>query len=189
MTVWVKDEIVQALEQVRVRVTAAVEGASVGIFERTIGASWSASGYLKHLILSVKPTARAFQLPENKLGEMFGVADHPSRSYDEVVAMYSARLAEGVRAEDMPPVLPVSYRMPEGVTDEKAHLIEAWNTGCLRLIEALTSISETALDTYQLPHPAAGLLTLREMLFFTIHHNTMHAGDIERSLASAVGAN
>jgi uncharacterized damage-inducible protein DinB len=34
---------------------------------------------------------------------------------------------------------------------------------------------EDQLDEAQLPHPIIGKITVREMLFFTIHHNLRHA--------------
>jgi hypothetical protein len=110
---------------------------------------------------------------------MFGQPDHPSMSYAELVAMYNAKLAEGFRAEDSPPVTPAVYRFPEGTVSEKEHLVQAWNDGNNRLLEALKIWSEEDLDTHQLLHPAVGMLTIREMLFFTLHHNTLHWHDIE----------
>jgi len=77
-------------------------------------------------------------------------------------------------------VTPITFRIPEGVTDVKAYLVELWQTTHANLVTALADWSEDALDRYQLPHPALNVISIREMLFFTLHHNTVHWGDIRR---------
>ncbi len=55
------------------------------------------------------------------------------------------------------------------------------------LISACEQWDETALDQYQVPHPVIGNLTVREMLFFTIHHNLRHAS--QEGIKSALSDN
>jgi hypothetical protein len=44
-----------------------------------------------------------------------------------------------------------------------------------RLIGAVKrNWGESELDSYILPHPILGKLTIREMLFFTLYHDTLH---------------
>jgi len=43
--------------------------------------------------------------------------------------------------------------------------------------------SETDLDTHQFQHAALGMITVREVLFFTIFHNTLHWNDIRAASA------
>src|SRR5262245_11610566 len=91
--------------------------------------AWSAGDYLKHLILSVKPMARVFEFPPEKLGERFGLADRPSLTYAGLAEKYNAGLAMGIRAENYDKVVPMNYNLPPEVTDqttEKAYLIETW---------------------------------------------------------------
>lgn len=175
-----KADLVAQLAQVQQQISSSVAQMTPEQFNAGTAEEWSAAGYLKHLILSVKPLAKALQLPPERLREMFGTPDHPSRSYAEFTALYNQRLADGVRAEDMDRVVPTFYRFPEGVTDEKAYLLETWDESNRRLLDAVAQWDEGALDSYQLPHPALGMVTLREMLFFTVHHNMMHSRDIER---------
>ena len=186
MAIWTKNEITAALRAVQARVADVVAAADYAAFMDDSAGGWSASGYLAHLVLSVKPTAKVYHLPPDKIAAMFGVATQPERTYDEIAALYDSRLAGGMRAEMSPPVLPTSYRFPEGVTDVQAHLLQAWNDGNDRLIAGMAALSDADLDRLVIPHPMGELLTLREMLFFTIHHNTMHAGDIERVLGVRV---
>jgi uncharacterized damage-inducible protein DinB len=186
MAIWTKDEIAAALRIVQTRVSNVIAAADYAAYMDDSAGGWSASGYLAHLVLSVKPTAKVYHLPPDKIAAMFGVAAQPERTYDEIVALYDSRLAGGLRAEMSPPVLPTSYRFPEGVTDVQAHLLQAWNDGNNRLIAGIEAMSDADLDRLVIPHPMGEVLTLREMLFFTIHHNTMHAGDIERVLRASV---
>jgi hypothetical protein len=181
-----KIELIEQLQQVQRGVTETVQAMSAQQFETSTGEAWAASGYLKHLILSVKPFAKALNLPVAQLQRMFGQADGPSRTYHEVVAVYKARLDEGIRAEDFDRVTPTFYRMPEGIEDEQAYLVETWNESNERLMNVLQHWDEDALDRYQLPHPAIGTITIREMLFFTLYHNTMHWRDIEEAGRNAV---
>lgn len=168
------------LDLVRQAVNDAVEGMTAAQFNHSAAPEWSAAGYLKHLILSVKPLAKALSLPQEKLREMFGAAERPSRSYAEIAAAYSERLAQGVRAEDYSKVTPDSYRFPDDVTDEKRHLIDAWDEANTRLLRAVEGWDDAALDGIQMPHPAIGMVTAREMLYFTLHHNSLHWNDIQR---------
>jgi len=48
----------------------------------------------------------------------------------------------------------------------------------------LENWTETELDTYQLPHLLFGMMTMREMLFFTLYHNWHHLEDAKRLVES-----
>lgn len=141
---------------------------------------WSAANYLKHLILVVKPFAKGLTMPREVLVRMFGTSAAPSRSYDEVVEQYRAVLATGLGAQNVPGVMPTGYRMPEGVTDERAYLVETWQDAVQRVFTALDSWTEDELDHYQMLHPAIRKATIREMLYFNIYHNEIHRDDIAR---------
>lgn len=145
--------------------------------------AWSAGDYLKHLILSVKPMARVFELPPDKVGGRFGMADRPSVTYAELGQKYDAGLAAGIRAEMYDKVVPANYNLPPEVTDqttEKTYLIETWQAANERLVAALATWSEDDLDRYMIPHPALSDTTAREILFFTVHHARLHGADIDR---------
>lgn len=177
---YAKTDIAARLRAMQTAVNDTVSAMTPEQFERITGEEWSAADYLKHLILSVKPVARLVSMPLEKLRDMFGTPDRESMPYEDFVELYHRRLDEGMRAEKVPSVTPVEYRLPPDMTDLKATLLTAWNEGNDRLIAALETLDEEALDTYQLPHPAVGLITLREMLYFTAYHNKMHGDDIRR---------
>lgn len=173
-----KPEIVIRLREVQRSLTDTVRAMSDEQFETGTSQAWSPSDYLKHLLLSVKPFAKAIGFPPDALKRRFGVIDRPSLPYPEIVGRYQARLAQGARAEDYETILPSSFRVPEGTTNLRLTLIELWDEAHERLFTGLEHWSEADLDTVQILHPAIGNISVREMLFFTIAHNNLHANDI-----------
>lgn len=183
---YTKAELIEQLTLTQQQVHADIAAMTDSQFNAGSDQSWSAAGYLKHLILSVKPVAKALNLPLERLHSMFGQAETTPRPYAAVVAAYEARLAEGIRAEDFERVTPGFYRFPEGVTDEKAYLTQTWAESNSRLLATLEQWDELTLDSHQMPHPAIGMITVREMLFFTLFHNRLHAQDIRQAGLAAV---
>jgi hypothetical protein len=98
---------------------------------------------------------------------MFGNANRPSKTYDELVEKYNSKLLIGGRASG--PFVPKTISF-----EQKELLLEKYYKHKEKLISKITKISEEDLDKYILPHPLLGKITLREMLFFTIHHNVHH---------------
>ncbi|MFN8529304.1 MAG: DinB family protein [Anaerolineae bacterium] len=181
-----KSQLIDQLRQIQQDISATVQAMPLDHFNREgADGTWSASGYLKHLILSVKPLAKGLKLGSEGVMRLSGTPDHPSRTYPDLVAVYQAGIAAGVRAELSPSVVPVNYRLPEGIeagsAAEQTYLIETWNEANDRLIAALEGWEDAQFDTHQLPHPAIGLLTVREILYFTVHHNTLHGNDIRQT--------
>lgn len=189
--IYSKAEITEHLTRVQHAIASTIAQASPEALNAGTSEAWSAADYLKHLIISVKPLAKAMSMPPENLAKLFGESGRASRSYDEIVAAYQARIDAGMRAEDAGnAVLPSAYRYPEGVLtgdmqSETAHLAQAWQDANTRLLAAMQQCDDAMLDSSQLPHPAIGLVTLREMLFFTVHHNSLHARDMEQAIVQA----
>lgn len=53
---------------------------------------------------------------------------------------------------------------------------------------ALEGWSERDLDRIRMPHPILGMLTTREMLFFTLYHNRHHVEAARRRLPRFSGS-
>lgn len=136
------------------------------------GEVWSASDNVDHVIKAIKPLVKALKLPHLALHTMFGKPQHPSRSYEEICKIYSDEIAKGAKASGrfLPDDTPVENkeRTKEEQLQKASKIIE-------ELITACEKWEEKSLDQCQLPHPIIGNLTVREMLFFTIHHNLRHA--------------
>lgn len=136
-------------------------------FEVSLNGKWSAGQNLDHLILAIKPLQIAYALPKFVLAVLFGKANRPSRTYDKLVIKYNAKLTAGGKASRafIPPV--VGF-------EKKDILINKYAGQKQKLVAKIERQSEADLDKYILPHPLLGKITLREMLYFTIHHNEHH---------------
>lgn len=136
-------------------------------FEATPNGKWSAGQNLDHLIRAIKPLQLAYGLPKFALLILFGKTNRPSRTYDELVTKYNAKLAAGGRASG--PFIPHVINF-----EKKEELIRKYKEQKQKLIAKVEKQKEKDLDAYILPHPLLGKVTLREMLYFTIHHNEHH---------------
>ena len=136
-------------------------------FEVSPNGKWSAGQNLDHLIRAIKPLQLPYGLPKFALRILFGKTNRPSKTYDELVARYKAKLAAGGRASG--PFIPpfISFA-------KKDELIKKYAEQKQKLILKIEKQNEKDLDVYILPHPLLGKVTLREMLYFTIHHNEHH---------------
>lgn len=167
MQVYNKEEIVVALNDKVDTFNCYIASLNKEQFEAAPEGKWSAGQNLDHLIKSIKPLQLAYRLPKFVLKMIFGKANRTSKTYDELVTKYKTKLAAGGRASGpfIPP--PVSF-------EQKDILIKKYERHKQKLIQKICKHSEEDLDKYILPHPLLGKLTLREMLFFTVHHNEHH---------------
>ena len=140
------------------------------------GQKWTSGQQLEHIIMSVSPLVKAFRLPNFVLSMLFGKANRPTRSYEELVAKYHSKLEAGGVAPTRfsPALIGVEQKVSEKNKLEK--LVE-------KLCRQLNELSESDLDKYILPHPLLGKVTLREMFYFTIYHVQHHLGIAKRNLA------
>ena len=141
---------------------------------------WNALQQIDHLVKSLVPLNRALGLPFFVLRWKFGVANRPSRSYDALVDRYHIKLQAGGRASAAfvpPPVIDVS---------EKGKLLEQLDKQTQKLIHRTSKYKEFVFDKYILPHPLLGMVTLREMIYFTTYHASHHGKSIEHGLVSLV---
>ena len=136
-------------------------------FELTPNGKWSAGQNLDHLIRAIKPLQLAYGLPKFALLILFGKTNRPSRTYEELITKYKTKLAAGGKASGpfIPPI--ISF-------EKKDALIKKYAEQKQKLIAKIEKQSEKELDVYILPHPLLGKVTLREMVYFTIHHNEHH---------------
>jgi hypothetical protein len=127
---------------------------------------WSPMHHLQHLILSSKKIPSVLNMSKLKL-VLMGIAVTGSRSFETLKAYYLKALDEGEQAGP-------EYE-PEIEGDwTKEELLGNWRMIQHKFEKRIDKWSEKDLDTYLLPHPVLGKLTLREMLFFTIFHTQHH---------------
>lgn len=138
-------------------------------------AKWSALQQLEHIGRSVRPVRLAFHIPKAVMRGIWGGANRPSRSYEALVAKYQSKLDQGGRAPR--PFVPRGGRLAD-----RARWVRRTRRQVRGLSRAVGRWSEQDLDACILPHPLLGKVTLREMLYFTIHHVQHHQRLVERNL-------
>jgi len=133
---------------------------------------WSPALHAQHLVQSVTPVARALAQPD-RLPARTNPA--PSRTLPEIREAYLAALAAGAKAFGRyTPVL------ADGATRE--NVTEALRASLLALRDALSAWPEEHLDRHDLPHPVLGLMSAREIVLFTLLHDTHHENGVRRLL-------
>ena len=103
----------------------------------------------------------------------FGSSNRPSKTYDQLVEKYRSKLAAGGKASG--PYIPKAISF-----DRKDALLRKYEREKETFIRKVKKQNEIDLDKYILPHPLLGKVTLREMLFFTIHHNEHHLETLQQ---------
>lgn len=142
------------------------------------GIKWTPGQQVDHLYRSLEPLNKGLKAPEFALKAMFGKADHPSVSYEELVARYQSELAAGGTA-------PAPFRPETIAFERKRGLLADLRDQVERLTKSIEKFDEEKLDKLVLPHPLLGKLTIREMLYFTIYHGEHHRLHTEANLALA----
>lgn len=128
---------------------------------------WTAGQQLDHIYRSTKPLARILLLPKFIIKWLFGVANRPSKSYEDLVKKYHSKLAEGGRASGQFVPNTISIIENKQLQNKIQFVLD-------QLIKSIQKFSELELDQLILPHPLLGKITLREMLYFTIYHVEHH---------------
>ena len=136
---------------------------------------WNAGQHLDHIIKSVAVLKLALSLPKFFLKRKFGVANRASRTQEDLIQRYLEKLktAKPTPHRFQPKIIKFSKK-------EKA--IKKLQKKLDNLCKRSWRFSENELDTYILPHPLLGKLTLREMLYFTKYHVEHHKELLYNSL-------
>ena len=138
---------------------------------------WSPAENVIHLQQLTKVLTLAFYLPRFTLSTLFGKPKHQSTDYLTIKTRYQAAIAKGFSAPAYS--IPAKPQGPISLQAQQA-LVAQWQKLNQQLIETLFHWDEAALDQYQLPHPALGKLTVREMLFFMHAHTAHHLNDLAK---------
>ena len=128
---------------------------------------WSVAEVMQHLYLSTRPVARLLAGPREVL-DQWGRADRPPRPYHEIESAYRTVLATGAKAPA------VMSPRAEDMQVSRGELVERFSGIYQSLVEAAKGWSVDELDEYLIPHPVLGMLTVREMLYFTEVHTEHH---------------
>ena len=162
-----KKEIINSLTVQHKLFTNRILGLTESEFLFTKTDKWSAGQQLDHIVRAVSPLAQAFSIPKSSPNFVFGKSNRASSSYEELVEKYHAALKNGGKASGR--FLPdsVEYLKRETHIEKLHEIVKLLNSN-------VDSYSEEELDEFTVPHPLLGVLTLREILYFTKYHVQHH---------------
>lgn len=147
------------------------------------GTAWSPADHVRHLELSARTLAQGLGMPRWILAIRFGRGSGHSRPFGDVRATYLQALEKGAQAGRF---APPQEAPAADLASRRQEIMNAWTAATVRLQNLIARWPERALDAQLLPHPALGLLTVREMLEFTVYHTAHHLRRVaERAAAGA----
>jgi hypothetical protein len=145
-------------------------------FEVNVNNKWSAGQDLMHLIKVLQIVNIGFTLPKPILRLVFGINKKESRSFEDLRQVYKNALEGGAKA-------PTIY-IPKLVSHtEKDSLIQKYASLNKSFIDKLNNHTSFELDSYRLPHPILGKISLGELASFTSFHTSHHFDVLKSKLA------
>lgn len=167
-----KDDIKNALSAIFEEMNAHIKTVDDASFKKSVNGKWSIAQNIDHLTISNNITALCLNMPKVVLKQLYKINTRANWNYDEVVWKYQRTLSEGAKASL--PFQPKISLIPMRFLVERF-----WKGSCDTLLKAIDSWSEEDLNTYLIPHPLIGKMTLRELLFFTVYHIGHHLKTIK----------
>tara|TARA_R110001592_G_scaffold38767_1_gene127738 strand:- start:271 stop:798 length:528 start_codon:yes stop_codon:yes gene_type:complete len=162
-----KDQIKEALTSSYLNFVNNCNSLTKDEFEYAPEGKWSAGQQMEHLIKSTSPLHKGMGLPKFLIKFKFGKANRPSKTFDQLVERYKEKLGLGRVAS--------AAFTPQKINfNEKERLINQLQSNIESINKKLDKWTEAQFDEFILPHPLLGKITVREMLYFTIHHADHH---------------
>ncbi len=155
------------------QITASVDDLSTEEFLAPQGEYWSPAEHIRHLVTAVRAVARAMVAPRLILALRFGIAFAASRSFEQVRDEYQAALASAPKVSGV--YDPAARKIDMKPEDLRQFVMQRWAKTGDELDSAIGSWPERALDRHRVKHPLLGMMTVRELLYFTLYHNAHHA--------------
>lgn len=144
-----------------------------GNFNTSVEGKWSAGENIQHLVNATKMTNVAFNVPKFVHVLLYGKPHRASHGYSKVVDNYLRQLNHGAKASGV--------YVPKKRDYKKELLQQRIQAQGDKLIASINNKwNEEQLDRYVIKHPILGLLTLRELAYFTIYHNDHHLKTIKQ---------
>ena len=133
---------------------------------------WTPAENFQHLVAATKMTSIAFVLPKFMPVLLYGKPARTSHGYNKVVDNYHKKLVEGAKA--------TGVYVPKKTDYDRTALQQKLKREGDKLIGAIEKKwSDEELDNYQVAHPILGLLTHRELAYFTLYHNGHHLQTVQ----------
>ena len=168
-----KEEIIHELEEsfdTLINVSLTVKDEHFNISKEN---KWTAAENIAHLVQATKMTSLAFTLPKFMHVVLYGKPNRTSHGFGKIVDNYHNKLRAGAVA--------TGVYVPKKNNFKKEQLNAKLKNEGKKLLEALSKKwTDEQLDRYQISHPILGLLTVRELAYFTIYHNGHHCETIKK---------
>lgn len=172
LKIYSQEDIIIGIKTAFEEVKTQIEDIGNSNFNATIENKWSIAENFEHLIISAKPVASALKLPKLTF-KAFGTPNRPSEDFKGLVQKYQNKLNAGGKASG-------KYIPKENTQFTKNTMLENWVNISQKFGNRIIKWSEKDLDSYLMPHPLIGKITVREMLFFTIYHTYHHLDLIKK---------
>ena len=144
------------------------------------GDRWSPADHVRHLRKSTAPIETVLRMPRLVLRLRFGSGSSRSRRFIELRDTYRGALARGGQAGRF---APSPMPLPTDPLAARRTIMGQWQSACDGVARAVPAWSERALDRAWAPHPLLGLLTIRELLEFTVYHTSHHLTIVAERIA------
>lgn len=143
------------------------------IFNASKDGKWSAGENIQHLVNATKMTRVAFNVPKFMHLLLYGKPHRTSHGYSKVIDNYTKQLNNGAKASGV--YVPKKRNYENQLL--RTRILQEGD----RLINSIDKKwTEEQLDKYVIKHPILGLLTLRELAYFTIYHNGHHTATVKQ---------
>lgn len=168
-----KDEIIEELGEGFNSLCLAGKSVSDDNFNVSKESKWTTAENLAHLVRATKMTSLAFTMPKFIHVVLYGKPRRTSHGFSKVVENYQKKLEEGAKA--------TGVYVPPKTDYQKEEVTGNLNMEGQKLVRAVAEKwTDEQMDHYQISHPILGLLTIRELAYFTIYHNEHHLEIIRR---------
>lgn len=134
-------------------------------FYKSIDKKWSPAEHMRHLTFSAKVVNKGLKAPKLLLALRFGISLGRPKSYKKIVKAY--------QNATFPATTGFEPRMKSNSTKSKE--IEDFLVAHQNIVDSVyNNWSEMQLNRYQLKHPVLGKISVREFMYFMIHHVVHH---------------
>ena len=171
-----KTTLIQSLDYSAAQFIELVKDLNKDEFEVNLNDKWAAGQDLMHLIKVLQIVNIGFMLPKPILRLLFGINKRESRSFEDLRQLYKNALKGGAKAPTMYIPKPVSHT-------EKDRLIQKYASLNKSFIDKLNNHTSFELNSYRLPHPILGKISLGELASFTSFHTSHHFDVLKSKLA------
>lgn len=167
-----KQELIQELRTSFQELSSLCNAVHADVFNQSRDGKWTPAENFQHLVTATKVTAMAYKLPKFIPRLLYGKSRRTSHGFSKVTENYQKRLNEGASASGV--------YIPKKTDYSQHQLAQRIKVQAENLISNLENKwSDEELDQYQVAHPILGLLTLRELAYFTLYHNAHHINTVK----------